>query len=150
MHFGVDYEFGTKRCSNCSRLVFVKKFWFFLLKSYHFFRFHAFLKMWKLKGNFSDNLGQNICGLFQVLAHFLFNLSEIELHYYHKKLNVQVFKQLKIQGLRKLANFNKIPKMLKFDGQFQLYLWNSKVWCFLKKKIAKAQVQTLHRKTHFA
>ena len=34
------------------------------------------------------NLGQNIWGLFHVLAQFLFLISETELDYYHKKVRV--------------------------------------------------------------
>ena len=33
-------------------------------------------------------LGENICGLFQVLAQFLFTKSETLLEYYHQKENV--------------------------------------------------------------
>ena len=36
------------------------------------------------------NLGQNICGLFYVLAQFLFTTSETELNYYHQKVNARV------------------------------------------------------------
>ena len=36
------------------------------------------------------NLGQNICGLFHVISQSIFTTSEIELDYYHQKMNVQV------------------------------------------------------------
>ena len=41
------------------------------------------------------NLGQNIWGLFHVLAQFLFLISETELDYYHKKVRVWFVKWLK-------------------------------------------------------
>ena len=34
--FSVKYEFGTKHCSSCSRVVFMKRFYFFLLKLFIF------------------------------------------------------------------------------------------------------------------
>ena len=34
--FSVKYEFGTKHCSSCSRVVFMKRFYFFPLKTVHF------------------------------------------------------------------------------------------------------------------
>ena len=36
------------------------------------------------------NLGQSICRFFHVLAQFHFITSEVELDYYHQKVNVQV------------------------------------------------------------
>ena len=35
LHFSVKYKFGTKRPSNCSRVVIMKRLQFFLLKTYH-------------------------------------------------------------------------------------------------------------------
>ena len=58
LHFSVKYEFGTKRCSSCSGAVFMKRFYFFVLKTDHFLGFNAFLNKQKLKGKFSDNLRQ--------------------------------------------------------------------------------------------
>ena len=43
LHFSVKYEFGTKRCSSCSRAVFKKRFYFYLLKTDHFWCFNALL-----------------------------------------------------------------------------------------------------------
>ena len=43
LHFGVKYEFGTKRCSSCNRAVFKKRFYFNLLKTDHFWCFNALL-----------------------------------------------------------------------------------------------------------
>ena len=82
-HFSVKYEFGAKRCSTCIRPVFMKRFFFFLLKIGHFLGFHAFLNKKKLKGKFSDNLGQNTYRLFHFLAQFVLTTSETELDYYH-------------------------------------------------------------------
>ena len=75
----VKYEFRTKRCSTCIRPVFMKVFFFSLLKSDHFWDFNAFLNMKKLKGKFSDNLGQKICRFFYFLAQFLCTTAEREL-----------------------------------------------------------------------
>ena len=48
-----------------------KQFFFFGLKTDHFKSLHAFSKKPKLKGKFSDNLTQNICRRFHILAQFL-------------------------------------------------------------------------------
>ena len=42
-HFSVKYEFGTKCYSSCSRAVFMKKFYFYLLKTDYFWGYSAFL-----------------------------------------------------------------------------------------------------------
>ena len=44
----------------------------------------------KLKAKFSDNLGQNICGVFHVLAQFLCTANEMGLDYYYQTVNVRV------------------------------------------------------------
>ena len=36
LQFSVKYEFGTQRCSSCNRAVFMKRFYFFLLKTDNF------------------------------------------------------------------------------------------------------------------
>ena len=43
LHFIFNYEFGTKHCSSCSREVFMKRFYFYLLKTDHFCGFSALL-----------------------------------------------------------------------------------------------------------
>ena len=43
-----------------------------------------------------------------------------ELNYYQQKVNVRVAKRLKTYDLRKLGNFKKIPKILGFDGEYQV------------------------------
>ena len=41
--------------------------------------------------SYTCNLEQNICGFtFYVLTQFLFTTSQMELYYYHKKVNVRV------------------------------------------------------------
>ena len=37
---------------------------------------------------------ENICRLFRILASFVFTTSEMELDYYHKKVNVRVALQV--------------------------------------------------------
>ena len=68
------------------------------------------------------NPGQNIQRLFHFLAQFLFTTSEMELNYYHQKVNVRVAprvaERLKTWNLRKLGNFKKIPEILGFDGKY--------------------------------
>ena len=49
--------------------------------------------MEKLKGKFSDNLGQNICRLCHILAQFFFTASETEQDYYHQKDSERVSSQ---------------------------------------------------------
>lgn len=44
--------------------------------------------MEKLNGKFLDNLGQNICRHFQVLARFPLTTCEAELDYYHENVHV--------------------------------------------------------------
>ena len=65
---------GTKRCFSYNRAVFMKRFYFHPLKTDHFGSFNAFLNKQKLKGKFSDNLGQNICRLFHFLAPFVLTM----------------------------------------------------------------------------
>ena len=83
---------------------FWKGFRFILHKADHFWSFCPFLKKQKLNEKFSDNLQQNICRLFNVLAQFLFAKSEMELDSYHQKVNVWVVspfsEQLKTKHLR--------------------------------------------------
>ena len=71
--------------------------------------------MYKLKGKFSDNLAQNICRLFHVLAQLLLTTSETKLDYYHPKVDVRVIERLR---LRIYGNYKKIPEMLGFDGEY--------------------------------
>ena len=59
LNFGIKCEFVTKTCSNCCIIVFMKKFYFFLLKTDHFWSSRVFKEV-KIKGKFSDNLRQNI------------------------------------------------------------------------------------------
>ena len=58
----------------------------------------------------------NICRLFHVLAQILFITSEMELDYYHQKVNVSVISQVAKQ--QKLGNFNKIPEILGYDREY--------------------------------
>ena len=46
----------------------MKKSYFFLLKTDHFWSFHAFPKKWKQTEKFLDNLRQSISRIFQLLA----------------------------------------------------------------------------------
>ena len=68
------------------------------------------------------NLGQNICRRFHFLARFLFTTNDTELDYYHKKKSVRVAsrvpERLKPSDLRKFGNFQKIPEMLGFEGEY--------------------------------
>ena len=90
----------------------MKRFYFFLLKTDHFWSFNAF----------ADNLGQKNCRLRQFLAQFLFTKSETKLDYYHQKMKLrvvsQVAKQRKTQNHRKLGNFKKTSEMLGFDSEY--------------------------------
>ena len=43
----------------------------------------------EIKDVFSDNLRQKVRRLFHVLSQFLFTTSEMELDYYHQKVNVR-------------------------------------------------------------
>ena len=61
----------VNRSFNCSRAVFMKRSYLFLLKTDLFWSFHAFSKKQKLKGKFPDNFAQNSGKLFHVLAHSL-------------------------------------------------------------------------------
>ena len=49
LDFSVKYEFGTTRCSSCSRAVFVKWFYFYLLKTDHFLGCNCIVKQVKTK-----------------------------------------------------------------------------------------------------
>ena len=42
-HLSVKYEFGTKGSSSYRRAVFMKRLYFYLLKTDHFWSFNAFL-----------------------------------------------------------------------------------------------------------
>ena len=53
----------------------MKRFYFFLLKTEHFYGFNAFLNKLKLKEKISDNFGKKICRLFHLLAQFLLTTS---------------------------------------------------------------------------
>ena len=90
LHFSVEYKFGIKSRSDCSRTVFMKLFYFFQVKTNRFQSFRTFSKKEKLKRKFWANLGQNICKLFHILAQFLSTTSETELDHYHQKVNVWV------------------------------------------------------------
>ena len=52
-HLSVKYEIGTTGRSVCGMAVFMKRFYFFLLKTDHFWGFSALFK-----GKFSETLGQ--------------------------------------------------------------------------------------------
>ena len=92
LHFSIKSELGTKRCSSCSRVVFMKICYFYVLKFDNFWGFNAFSNMGNLKGKFSDNLGQNIWRLF-AFQHILFKKSETELGYYHQKQRLRKWMQ---------------------------------------------------------
>ena len=98
----------------------MKRFYFFLLKTDHFSSLTAFLKEQKLKGKFSDNLGQNIYRFFHVLVQFLFTISETELDYYHQTVNVRVTSSVK-------------RLMLVFDGPYSAGHPKAKFWRFSEK-----------------
>ena len=116
--------FGTNRFSNCSRAVFMNKFYIFLQKTVHFRSFSAFLNKKNLEGKFSYKLGQNVFKVFQVLAQFLDTKSETELNYYHQKLIVlvasQVFEQPETKHSRKLRSFKKIFEILQLDSEYPI------------------------------
>ena len=96
-----------------------RRFTFFCTKSPTFFwNSRAFLKKQKLKGKFSDILGQNICRIFHILAQSLFTISETGLDYYHQKMNVRVPKRV---AKRLTIGFYEIRK-------FQKNLWNAWIW----------------------
>ena len=62
----------------------------------------------QIKASYVFAILQNICRLFHVLAQFLFYTSEMELDYYHQKVNVRVI--LRVSKQQKLGNFKKIPE----------------------------------------
>ena len=117
--FSINYKFGAIRYSSCSRTVFIKRFYFYLLKADHYWDINAFLNKQKPKEKFSDNLEQNICRLFYFLTQFVFTTNETDLYYYYQKLNVRVAsgvaEQLKTEELLKLNNFKKITGKHAFD-----------------------------------
>ena len=69
--------------------VFMKRFYFFLLKIDRFWSSNTFSKKCKLKRNFLDNLRKSF-RLFHVLAQFISTISEMELDYCHQKVSVSV------------------------------------------------------------
>ena len=88
-HFNVKHDFGTKRCPSYSRAIFMKRFYFYPLKSFHFWGFNVFLNNQELKENVSKNLEQSICRFFDFLTQFVFTTSEMEVDY-HQRVNVRV------------------------------------------------------------
>ena len=60
LHFSIKYELGTKHRSNCSRAVFMKSFYFSLVKADHFLGIQCIFRQVQTKKKFSENLGQNI------------------------------------------------------------------------------------------
>ena len=90
LYFSVNNKIRTKSGSNCRRTVFIKRFYFFLLKADNFWSFNASSKNEKLKGKFSDNIRKKIWRLFNVLAQLSFTTSEMELDYYYQMFNIQV------------------------------------------------------------
>ena len=90
VYFKKDYFLLYSQVRICCRALFMNRFYFFLLKTDHFWNFNTFSKNWKLKGEFSYNLEQNIYRIFPILAQFLFTISEMELDYYRRNVNVQV------------------------------------------------------------
>ena len=119
---GVQYNFGTKRCSSCSKAVFKKRVYFYLLKTNHFLVFQCIINQVKTKRKIFNNLGLNIERLFHFLAHFTFTTRETELEYYQQEMNVRValpvFERPKAQDLRKLGNFKKNTQILGFHGEY--------------------------------
>ena len=70
--------------------VILKRFYLFLLKTDHFWSSRVVSKKSKVKRKFSDNLGENICGLFHLLAQFSFTTSKTERDYCQQNVNPQV------------------------------------------------------------
>ena len=64
------------------------------------------ISMWISTTFFLNNLGQKICRLFHFLAQLVFTTSEMELDYYHQKVNVRVASRiaewLKTKEIREL------------------------------------------------
>ena len=62
--------------------------------------------------------------LFDVFAKFFFTTSEAELHYFHQNVSARVTSRvaepLKTEDLRELGNFQKIPEMLGFHGEYSV------------------------------
>ena len=88
----------------------------------------------------------NISRLFQVLTQFSFTISKIELHYYHKRVNVcvtsRIAKLLETLDVRKWGNFKKIHNVLRIHEEYLLGYPKSKFWQ-LFKKIAKNKLQNI-------
>ena len=72
------------------RPFFMTRFYVFLSKQDQFWSFHAFSKKREAETHFPDNQSKNISALFYLFAYFPFTTSELELNYYHQKLNVRV------------------------------------------------------------
>ena len=51
--------------------------------------------------------------VFDVFAKFFFTTSETELHYFHQKVSARV-------ASRELGNFQKIPEMFRFHGEYSV------------------------------
>ena len=66
-----------------------------------------------------DNLGQNICPLFHLLAEFFFITSEMKLIDNHKKLNVwAASKVAELLKTQKIRNFKEIPEVHGIDVEY--------------------------------
>ena len=79
------------------------------------------------------------------MAQFLLTTRETKLDYYHQKLNVRaaslVTEQLKTSDLRKLGNFKKLSKMLRFVSNYTAVHPKVKSWPFLVKNREKSAVK---------
>ena len=80
LYISVKKKFDLKSRSKCNSAVFVKRFYFVLVRLINL----DFPRIFKeVKRKFSENDAQNICRLFHFLEKFLFTASESEPDYYH-------------------------------------------------------------------
>ena len=88
----------------------------------------------------SNNLGQNICRLFNFLAQFVFTTSETEVDYYHQKVNVRfasrVAERLKILGNKEISR-----KSLKYFNLMASTQLSTQKPNFLVKNCKKSAVK---------
>ena len=95
---------------------------------------------------------QNITRLLHVLAKFIFSTCELELDYYHKKVNrgvvSQVAERLSTYDLKKLGNFKIIPGKLAIHAKSTAGHRKAK-FRHCVKKLQKICCKTFQRNTSF-
>lgn len=75
-------KYSTNNKSNCSRAVFLKRFYVFFPKQGHFWSFHALFKKQEVVGKFPDQESPNILRFFTFSCCYLLPQKK-QLDYYH-------------------------------------------------------------------